>query len=332
MIGEHTDYNEGFVLPAAVDKAIYFALSAHTGNQLHFLAADLGQEYAGSLGAYVKSDLGWPNYLLGVLDQLQKRGCKLQGFACVFGGDIPIGSGLSSSAALEAGLAFALNEMFQLGLDRLELVKLAQKAENEFVGVQCGIMDQFINIFGKAGKVLKLDCRSLGYEYFPFERSDLAIVLCDTQVHRQLANSEYNVRRQQCEEGVRVLQRHTGGVRSLRDISLAMLEAHRTELTPLVYRRCRYVLEENQRLEQACRDLLNNDYHAFGQQMFGSHRGLSDDYQVSCREARCAGRYGGVHSRCSGCAHDGRRFWRLHHQSGGCLLPGGVPGQSPGRL
>lgn len=184
---------------------------------------------------------------------------------------------------LEAGLAFALNEMFQLGLDRLELVKLAQKAENEFVGVQCGIMDQFINIFGKAGKVLKLDCRSLGYEYFPFERSDLAIVLCDTQVHRQLANSEYNVRRQQCEEGVRVLQRHTGGVRSLRDISLAMLEAHRTELTPLVYRRCRYVLEENQRLEQACRDLLNNDYHAFGQQMFGSHRGLSDDYQVSCR-------------------------------------------------
>ena len=284
LIGEHTDYNEGFVLPAAIDKAIYFAVSPLSGDKCRFAAVDLGQEFEGDIKCLERSDLGWPNYLLGVIDQLQKGGYRLSGFDCAFGGNIPIGSGLSSSAAIEGGLGFALNELFHLGITSLDLVKLAQKAENEFVGVQCGIMDQFINIFGKARKVLKIDCRSLQYEYFPFERDDLAIVLCDTQVHRQLATSEYNVRRSQCESGVQRLQAMGQKVLSLRDVKVEVLRAHRSELDPVVFNRCLYVVEENQRVENACRDLARSDFASFGQRMYASHSGLRDQYEVSCRE------------------------------------------------
>jgi galactokinase len=284
LIGEHTDYNEGFVLPAAIDKAIYFAVSPLPGDTCRLLAVDLGQEFECDINRLEKSDLGWPNYLLGVIDQLRKGGYRLSGFDCAFGGNIPIGSGLSSSAAIEGGLGFALNEIFQLGITSLDLVKLAQKAENEYVGVQCGIMDQFINIFGKARKVLRIDCRSLQHEYFPFERDDLAIVLCDTQVHRQLARSEYNVRRAQCESGVQRLQTLGHNVLSLRDANADMLLAHRSELDPVVFRRCLYVVEENRRVEAACLDLSRSDFASFGQRMYASHSGLRDQYEVSCRE------------------------------------------------
>jgi galactokinase len=284
LIGEHTDYNEGFVLPAAVDKAIYFAIAPGTGKGCVVYAHDLGERHEFSLSGLVKSPKGWPNYLMGVVDELQKAGCAVSGFHCVFGGDIPIGAGMSSSAAIEAGLAFALNKIFGLGLEPLTLVKLAQKAENEFVGVRCGIMDQFINVFGRPKSVLKLDCRSLDYEYYPFDRQDLRIVLCDTLVKRELASSEYNVRRQQCESGVNLLAKYAPGLRSLRDVSLELLEAHRPEFDPVVYRRCDYVICENLRVAQACSDLRTNDFNSFGQRMFGSHRGLRDDYEVSSRE------------------------------------------------
>jgi len=284
LIGEHTDYNEGFVLPAAVDKAIYFAIAPGKGRSCAVYAYDLGESHEFSLSGLVKSQKGWPNYLMGVVDELQKAGCSISGFQCVFGGDIPIGAGMSSSAAIEAGLAFALNKIFGLGLDPLTLVKLAQKAENEFVGVRCGIMDQFINVFGRPRSVLKLDCRSLDYEYYPFDRPDLRIVLCDTLVKRELASSEYNVRRQQCESGVNLLAKYAPGLKSLRDVSLELLEAHRPEIDPVVYKRCDYVIRENARVEQACADLRKSDFHSFGQRMFGSHSGLRDDYEVSCRE------------------------------------------------
>lgn len=284
LIGEHTDYNEGFVLPAAIDKAIYFAVSPLPGDTCRLLAVDLGQEFECDINRLEKSDLGWPNYLLGVIDQLRKGGYRLSGFDCAFGGNIPIGSGLSSSAAIEGGLGFALNEIFHLGITSLDLVKLAQKAENEYVGVQCGIMDQFINIFGKARKVLKIDCRSLQYEYFPFERDDLAIALCDTQVHRQLATSEYNVRRSQCESGVKRLRASGYDVLSLRDVKVEMLQARRSELDPVVFKRCLYVVEENQRVEDGCRDLARSDFASFGRRMYASHSGLRDQYEVSCRE------------------------------------------------
>ncbi len=284
LIGEHTDYNEGFVLPAAIDRAILIAIAPRRDLQVRFHAADMGEDFEATVAGIRKSERAWPNYLMGVVDQMLKAGHPVGGFDCAFGGDIPIGAGMSSSAAIEAGLAYALNEIFALGIDRLTLVRLAQKAENEFVGVRCGIMDQFINIFGERNRVLRLDCRSLEYEYFPFERTDIRIVLCDTQVRRALASSEYNMRRQQCEAGVAVLRRHNSTIRSLRDVTLPMLNDHRRELDDVVYRRCMYVVEENARVERACAHLKANDVRAFGKEMFASHAGLRDSYEVSCRE------------------------------------------------
>jgi len=284
LIGEHTDYNEGFVLPAATDKAVVFAVAPRRDTVCHFVSYDYGQEFRCDLHELGRSPLRWPNYLEGVIDQFVRNGYPVRGFQCVFGGNIPIGAGMSSSAAIEGGLAFALNEMFRLKIDSLTLVKLAQKAENEFVGVRCGIMDQFINIHGREKKVLKLDCRSLEYEYFPFERPDLCIVVCDTMVRRELASSEYNVRRRQCEEGVGVLKKYAPGVRSLRDVDIRLLEEHRAELDPVVYRRCDYVIRENIRVEEASRDLVTGDFKSFGERMGASHAGLRDGYEVSSPE------------------------------------------------
>ncbi len=284
LIGEHTDYNEGFVLPAAIDKAIVFAIAPNQSTRFRFYAADLGERIEGDINVPSRSDAGWPNYLLGVIDQFQRAGFAPGGIDCAFGGTIPIGAGLSSSAAIEGGLAFALNELFGFGRDLLTLVKLAQKAENEFVGVRCGIMDQFINIHGREKKVLRLDCRSLNFQLYPFEREDLRIVLCDTGVRRELASSEYNIRRKQCEAGVALLGGHERGIHSLRDVSMDMLQAHRGSFDPLVYRRCAYVLEENKRVEEACGDLIRGDFKAFGERLYESHEGLRDKYEVSCPE------------------------------------------------
>lgn len=286
LIGEHTDYNNGFVLPAAIDKKIVLAMAANSKNQIRLVAADMDQEVfetAISL-TYKSSDLGWPNYILGVVDQLQKSGFTVGGFDCIFGGDIPIGAGLSSSAALEGGMVSGLAELFDLKLSRLEMAKLGQRTENQFVGVQCGIMDQFANLHGKAGSVIRLDCRSMEHTYYPFERDDIAILLCDTNVRRELATSEYNVRRQQCEQGVQVLQKFEPSVKSLRDVTEELLNKHKDELDPVVYNRCRYIVEENQRVLDACDYLLDGDVQSFGKKMAESHAGLRDLYEVSCRE------------------------------------------------
>jgi len=284
LIGEHTDYNEGFVLPGATDKAVVFAVAPRADGLCHFVSRDFDQEFRCELGQLHRSPLRWPDYLQGVIDQFVKAGHRVGGISCVFGGDIPIGAGMSSSAAIEGGLAFALNALFGLGLDSLTLVKLAQKAENEFVGVRCGIMDQFINIFGRARTVLKIDCRSLGYEPVPFEREDLRVVISDTLVRRELASSEYNVRRSQCEAGVGALRAHDPSIRSLRDVSLDLLREHRAELDPVVFRRCEYVVRENIRVGDACAALARNDFAVFGGLMNLSHAGLRDDYEVSSPE------------------------------------------------
>jgi galactokinase len=228
-----------------------------------------------------KSEKGWPNYLLGIISELQREGHIVSGCDAVFGGDVPIGAGMSSSASIECGFAFGLNELFGFGLRKIDLARLGQRAENKFVGVQCGIMDQFVNIFGEDHKVLKIDCRSLEFEYFPFERSDLNIVLCETESKRSLASSEYNVRRQQCETGVGILRKHTKSIRSLRDVSEEMLAEHRKEMDEVIYRRCLYVVEENARVLAACRDLQRNDFRSFGQRMYQSHAGLRKGYEVS---------------------------------------------------
>lgn len=281
LIGEHTDYNEGFVLPASVDKAMIFIVAPRYDDEIHFVSADLKDQFAGTIDSLEKSDKGWPNYLLGVLDEFGKLGKRVKGCDVVFGADIPIGAGMSSSAAIECGFAFALNELFGCGLGQLDLVKLGQRAENRFVGVQCGIMDQFVNVFGQDRKVLKIDCRSLEFEYIPFERPDLNIVLCETESKRSLASSEYNVRRQQCEAGVAILQRHDMKIASLRDVQLDVLVEHKKEMDPITYQRCEYVVRENARVLAACEDLRRNDFASFGQKMYQSHIGLSQAYQVS---------------------------------------------------
>lgn len=284
LIGEHTDYNEGFVLPTAIDKAIYFAISPRDDGQFIMYAHDLNNSHSFSIDSIIKSEKGWPNYLMGVVDQIRNMNYHISGFNCIFGGDVPIAAGLSSSAALETGMAFALNEIFQLQLDKLTLVKLSQKAENEFVGVNCGIMDQLANIFSKEKHVFKLDCRSLELEYFPFEREDIQLVLCDTQVQRELASSQYNIRRSQCEEGVHVVQKSSPGVKSLRDVTLDVLQDHKNSIDPIVYKRCKYVIEENERVLSACADLVKGDLESFGQRMYQSHDGLKNEYEVSCSE------------------------------------------------
>jgi len=284
LIGEHTDYNEGFVLPAAIDKAIIFAISPRLDTKCKIYSEDLSDDYEFDICDFGKSQKSWPNYLLGVVHQLKQNGYKFTGFDCVFGGDIPIGAGLSSSAAIEAGLGYALSEMFQLNVPRLEIVKMSQLAEHEFAGVRCGIMDQFINIYGKKDKVLKLDCRSLDYEYFPFEMKDIKIVLFDTHVKHSLASGEYNVRRAQCEEGVKIIQKHDPLVNSLRDVPIELLLEHKTEFDPVVFRRCHYVIKENERLLSGCEDLRENNLDLFGKRMFQSHEGLRDEYEVSCNE------------------------------------------------
>lgn len=284
LIGEHTDYNMGFVLPAAIDKAIYFAISPRTDTMCKLFAADLNEAYEFSLENLSKSPKSWANYLIGVVDQLIKAGHKLKGFNCVFGGDIPIGAGLSSSAAIEAGLAFALNHLFDLGIDKLSLVKLAQKAENEFVGVNCGIMDQFINIFGESGNALRIDCRSLEYELVPFDYDNISVVFFNTNVSHSLASSKYNLRREECNKGVEIIKKEFPTVTSLRDVNSEMLETLKAEMEPLTYRRCKYVVGENERLLKACDALKVHDLEKFGALLYETHEGLSRDYEVSCPE------------------------------------------------
>lgn len=284
LIGEHTDYNMGFVLPAAIDKAIYLAITSSEDMKCKIHAFDMNDYYECSLDDIHKSEKNWPNYLLGVVEEIKKGGHKLKGFNCVFGGNIPIGAGLSSSAALEAGLAFALNHIFNLGIDKLSLVKISQKAENEFVGVKCGIMDQYINIFGNSGHVLRLDCRSLEKDYFPFDYDNISIVLIDTNVSHSLASSQYNQRRSECNDGVSVIQKDYPEIESLRDVSFSMLNEYEHKLSPIVYKRCKYVIDENNRLLKACNALNSNDLKAFGNLMYKSHEGLSKEYEVSCKE------------------------------------------------
>lgn len=284
LIGEHTDYNEGFVLPAAIDKAIFLAVGPRTDNEIHAIAADLNETYSGQLDKLVKTG-SWPDYLLGVTDQFQQAGYLLAGFNCVFGGTIPIGAGLSSSAALENGIGFAINELFDLGVDRLELLKISKLAENKFVGLQCGIMDMFASMMGRAGQVIRLDCRSLDYAYAPLHMEGIRIVLCDTRVKHSLASSEYNTRRAECEAGVSLIRAAYGdGISSLRDVTMEMLDSQLKEQEPLLYRRCAYVVQENQRLLAGYADLERGDVAAFGQKMYGSHEGLSHWYEVSCEE------------------------------------------------
>ncbi len=284
ILGEHTDYNEGFVLPAAIDKNIYVAISKRADGQVNLYACDFNESFSTDTGNIKPAPVQWPNYILGVVDQLQKQGHTITGFNLVIDGDIPIGAGLSSSAAVECAVIFALNETFKLGLSRMQMAPLAQKAEHVFAGVNCGIMDQFASLFGKKDHAIKLDCRSLQYEYVPVKLNGYKIVLFNTNVKHNLAASEYNTRRKQCEEGVSIIAQNHPTVNSLRDINMDMLKDYVEPIDPLIFKRCKYVVQENERLLGACEDLKKADIKALGAKMYQTHHGLRYDYDVSCKE------------------------------------------------
>ena len=285
LIGEHTDYNNGFVLPAAIDKAAYIVITPRNDDEIHLHAVDLNENYITTTERLAKSaGMSWPNYILGVIEQFMLAGIAVSGFDAALTGDIPIGAGLSSSAAVECAVALAMNELYAAGFDKFTLVKLSQKAENDFVGVQCGIMDQFASMFGRYNHVIRLDCRSLEFEYVPFNMDGIKILLLDTNVKHSLGSSEYNVRRKQCETGVAWIQRHSPGVKSLRDATLEMLDKYVLHDDILIYQRCKYVVEENNRLLAACKDLEQGNIPAFGARMYETHYGLSKLYEVSCPE------------------------------------------------
>jgi galactokinase len=282
LIGEHTDYNNGFVLPAAIDKSIQFSISKRADNRIELYSVDKNQAFSASLDKMNVSGLLWPDYIMGVADELRKAGYQFNGFCAAVTGDIPIGAGLSSSAALECATVYALNELFALGIDKMSMIKIAKLAENNFVGLQCGIMDMFASMMGKADNVIRLDCRSLDYEYFPLKIDGCKIVLLDTQVKHSLASSEYNTRRNECLEGVELIQKKYTSVQSLRDADEQMIEEIITD--PIIKKRCLFIVQENKRVTEGCKNLVTGDLEAFGKQMYASHAGLRYDYEVSCAE------------------------------------------------
>jgi galactokinase len=284
LIGEHVDYNHGFVLPAAIDKYIYVAVSKRSDHLIVLHAADIQQNYQTSLdNALQRSSLDWPNYVLGVAHELKKDGHAVSGFNILITGNIPLGAGVSSSAALECATVFALMHLFELNISKQTMVQIAQRAENNFVGVNCGVMDQFASMFGKADHVIKLDCANLFYTYFPFKLEGISIVLFDTFVKHSLASSEYNTRRQECETGLAALRKQFS-ITSFREATLTMLDAVADTISSDVYSRCRYVIEEIARMEAACNHLLAGEIDAFGARMYETHTGLSKLYNVSCPE------------------------------------------------
>lgn len=284
LIGEHTDYNNGFVLPGAIDKKIYIAYAPNDGHQINVHANQFNEDFSFSPHDIGK-DKSWKNYILGVTYYYQQQTQPLSfGLDVMIDGDIPVGGGMSSSAALCCGFGMALNTTFNGGLSLMDIAYIGQKTEHNFAGVKCGIMDQFASLHGKSGNLMKLDCRSMDFEYIPFNFPDYKIVLVNTMVSHSLAGSEYNVRRQQCEQGVKILQQYYPSAVSLRDITIDQLLEHKDELDPVVFRRCRFVVEEIARVEKAAKCLLKEDLVSFGKLMIETHEGLSKDYEVSCPE------------------------------------------------
>lgn len=280
LIGEHTDYNQGFVFPAAIDKGIYAAISKTNDYLSTVHALDTGESFQFELNNVSPlSENGWRNYVLGVVDEIQKTGKRLSNFNIIFSGDIPSGAGLSSSAALENAVTFGLNELFNLNLTKKEMIYISQKAEHNFVGVKCGIMDQFASMFGKENKALLLDCSDLSYKEFPIHLNDVEIVLINSNVKHSLAESAYNERRSACEHIASLLK-----VDSLREASKKQIEKVKEYISLEDYKKAHYVIEENQRVLLASKALETGDIQTLGNLLYKSHQGLSDQYQVSCKE------------------------------------------------
>jgi galactokinase len=279
LIGEHTDYNGGFVFPGAIDKGIMAEIKPNGKNKVRAYSINLKDYVEFGLNEEDAPRTSWARYIFGVCREIIKRGGKVEGFNTAFAGDVPLGAGMSSSAALESTYAFALNDLFNLGIDKFELARIGQATEHNYCGVKCGIMDQFASVFGKKGNLIRLDCRSLEYEYFPFDPQGYKLVLLDTVVKHELASSAYNKRRESCE---RVAQKLN--VEFLRDATAEQLEAIKNDISEEDYKRAAYVIGEKQRVLDVCDALVTGDYETVGQRMYETHHGMSKLYEVSCEE------------------------------------------------
>lgn len=285
IIGEHVDYNDGFVLPAAVNKYICFAISKSETSECKLIAKDLNESYTFNLNDTIHPiDKMWANYILGVIQQLKEKGFSLKGFNIVFSSTIPIGAGLSSSAALECGIGFAMNSLFDLGLTKKEIALIGQKAEHTFAGVNCGIMDQFASVFGKKNKVIQLDCNTLEYEYHNATFKKYSLLLLNSNVKHTHLTSGYNVRRQEVEKGLAIIKENFPAVKTFRNCTENMVLELREKLGETIFNRCHFVVKEIQRVQDAVTALENSDFGKLGKLMTQTHQGLSKEYEVSCEE------------------------------------------------
>ena len=280
LIGEHTDYNGGFVFPGAIDKYIMTAININGTDKVRLYSVDMNQYTEFGLREEDKPAEQWACYVFGVCREVIKRGFEVKGFDAVFAGDVPLGAGLSSSAALESCFAYALNDLFNDNkISIFELALIGQSTEHNYCGVNCGFMDQFASVFGKKDCLMRLDCRSLEFKYFPFKPVGYKLVLVNSQVKHELVDSPYNKRRESCERVAKTL-----GVETLRDADMSMLEAAKAQISDEDYKRAVYVIGEKQRVLDVCEALEKGDYETVGQRMYETHHGLSKDYEVSCEE------------------------------------------------
>ena len=280
LIGEHTDYNGGFVFPGAIDKVIMAEILPNNSDQVNVFSIDINEEAHFGLNEDDAPSQSWASYIFGVCREILKRGGVVKGFDAVFAGDVPLGAGLSSSAALESCFAYALNDMFNdNGINKFELARIGQSTEHNYCGVNCGIMDQFASVMGQKGKLIRLDCRSMEFEYFPFESDEYELILVDSRVKHELADSPYNKRRQSCERVAKRL-----GLDTLRDATLEMLGNILPDITAEDYFRAKFVIEEKERVLAVCDALNAGDFETVGRKMYETHDGLSKDYAVSCEE------------------------------------------------
>jgi galactokinase len=284
IIGEHIDYNDGYVLPAAIDKIICFAFEKNDSKKSKIIAIDLNEEFEIDLTQEVKlSEVVWTNYIRGVIKQLQDNGFSFEGFNCVFSSNIPVGSGLSSSAALECGMIYGIKELFNLDIQKLDISLLGQKAEH-WVGINCGIMDQFSSVHGLENKVIKLDCNTLEYEYHNADFKDYSLILMDSNVKHSLFTSEYNTRRIECEEGLAIIKANFPEIKSFRDCSEEQVLSLQNKMSEKVFSRVHFVVKEINRVVKACEALDQGNIELLGQLLFETHYGLSQEYEVSCAE------------------------------------------------
>jgi galactokinase len=284
LIGEHTDYNDGFVLPAAIDRHVYIAISPRNDGRIRMAALDFPGIHEGHVTDVEKSVLGWPDYALGVLAGFRERGKEPSGFDIMVGSDLPVGAGLSSSAAYSCAVGYALDQVFGAALDRVDMIRIAQLAEHRYAGVMCGIMDPFASMFGRSGHLLRLDCRTLEYAYVPFNAPGVSMLLLNTNVKHSLASSAYNRRREECATGLEWVRAEYPQVSSLRDVEEYMLDRCVSSRDKVIDDRCRYVVQENARLLALCADMEAGDLVSAGIRMFQTHDGLSRMYDVSCPE------------------------------------------------